>query len=132
MLTASFFTLALGRGLTAAIMNPHAPDMMRAYHSYLALTGQDERFARYIAFAEREPKAVATAAGAPEARQTTASDLQGAIAKGLKERAPWCKVMVGGAVLTKDYAAAIGADCYAKDAMAGVRYAEEIDLALKK
>ncbi len=44
----------------------------------------------------------------------------------LKEKAPWCKVMVGGAVLNQEYADAIGADYYAKDAMEAVRYAEEI------
>ena len=44
----------------------------------------------------------------------------------LREKAPWCKVVVGGAVLTKEYAATIGADKYAKDAMATVRYAEEV------
>ncbi len=35
-----------------------------------------------------------------------------------------CKVMVGGAVLTKEYAEQIGADFYCKDAMASVRCAE--------
>ena len=44
----------------------------------------------------------------------------------LRERAPWCKVIVGGAVLTQEYADAIGADKYAKDAMEAVRYAEKI------
>ncbi len=44
----------------------------------------------------------------------------------LKEKAPWCKTMVGGAVLTKEYAEKIGADYYAKDAMEGVRFAEEV------
>jgi len=34
----------------------------------------------------------------------------------LKEQAPWCKIMVGGAVLTEDYAGRIGADAYCKDA----------------
>ena len=42
----------------------------------------------------------------------------------LRERAPWCKVMVGGAVLTQDYADRLGADAYAKDAMEAVRCAE--------
>ena len=42
----------------------------------------------------------------------------------LRENAPWCKIIVGGAVLNPDYAAAIGADFYAKDAMETVRYAE--------
>ena len=44
----------------------------------------------------------------------------------LRKRAPWCKIVVGGAVLNQEYADAIGADKYAKDAMETVRYAEEI------
>ncbi len=44
----------------------------------------------------------------------------------IREKAPWCKVIVGGAVLTQEYADAIGADRYAKDAMETVRYTEEI------
>ena len=44
----------------------------------------------------------------------------------LRAQAPWCKVVVGGAVLTRDYADRIGADRYARDAMDTVRYAEEI------
>jgi 5-methyltetrahydrofolate--homocysteine methyltransferase len=42
----------------------------------------------------------------------------------LRSMCPGVKVMVGGAVLTEDYAAAIGADYYAKDAVAGVGIAE--------
>ena len=42
------------------------------------------------------------------------------------EALPGCKVTVGGAVLTADYAAKIGADHYAKDAMGLVRYAERL------
>ncbi len=38
---------------------------------------------------------------------------------------PACKIMVGGAVLTQDYADRIGADFYSKDAMGSVRYAEK-------
>ena len=41
----------------------------------------------------------------------------------LRSSAPWVKVCVGGAVLTQEYADAIGADFYGKDAMATVRYA---------
>ena len=44
----------------------------------------------------------------------------------LHKEAPECKIVVGGAVLTQEYADAIGADHYAKDAMETVRYAEEI------
>ena len=46
--------------------------------------------------------------------------------KQLKAKAPWCKTIVGGAVLTQEYADKIGADKYAKDAMEAVRYAEAI------
>ena len=42
----------------------------------------------------------------------------------IHERAPWCRVMVGGAVLTEEYAKEIHADGYGKDAMAAVRLAE--------
>ena len=41
----------------------------------------------------------------------------------LREKAPWAKIMVGGAVLTEEYANSIGADAYCKDAMASVNFA---------
>lgn len=44
----------------------------------------------------------------------------------LRKEAPFVKVMVGGAVLTKEYAMTIGADQYCRDAMASVNYAEDI------
>ena len=44
----------------------------------------------------------------------------------LREQAPWVKVMVGGAVLTKEYADTIGADRYCRDAMASVDFAGEV------
>ncbi len=279
----SFFALALGRGLSAAIMNPHAADMMKVYHAYRALAALDENCADYIAFAATLPAAAppaASAAPAPEKKDVSAvSPLVDAIRRGLASEAarltesllpardplaviheeiipalddvgigfekktvylpellmsaeaaaaafevirarmpaekgegkcalviatvrgdihdigknivklllenygfavtdlgrdvpaerivetvvslraplvglsalmtttvpameetvralrvaaPWAKIVVGGAVLTPEYAAAIGADHYAKDAMATVRYAEEIAGALPK
>ena len=44
----------------------------------------------------------------------------------LREKAPWVKVMVGGAVLTQEYADTMGADQYCRDAMASVNYAEQV------
>ena len=44
----------------------------------------------------------------------------------LRVAAPWCKVVVGGAVLNPEYATRIGADAYCKDAMEAVRYAEAL------
>ncbi len=44
----------------------------------------------------------------------------------LRDQAPWCKVVVGGAVLTPEYADMVGADFYARDAMETVRIAGEV------
>ncbi|MDO4620161.1 MAG: homocysteine S-methyltransferase family protein [Lachnospiraceae bacterium] len=44
----------------------------------------------------------------------------------LRKECPDTKIMVGGAVMTKDYAEKIGADYYGRDAMASVNYAQEI------
>ena len=44
----------------------------------------------------------------------------------LHDKAPEAKIVVGGAVLTQEYADSIGADCYAKDAMATVHYADQV------
>ena len=44
----------------------------------------------------------------------------------LREKKPDTKVVVGGAVMTQEYSDQIGADCYAKDAMATVRYADSV------
>lgn len=56
---------------------------------------------------------------------TTVASMEETI-KLLREKVPGCKVMVGGAVLTPEYADMIGADYYAKDAMQSVHYAEKI------
>lgn len=56
---------------------------------------------------------------------TTVTHMEETI-KQLRQSAPWCKIVVGGAVLTQEYADKIGADKYARDAMEGVRYAQEI------
>ncbi len=49
----------------------------------------------------------------------------------IRKTSPNTKIIVGGAVLTKEYAKMIGADHYAADAMAAVRIAEEIESKLK-
>ncbi len=57
---------------------------------------------------------------------TTVPAMEATIQK-LRKDAPWCRIMVGGAVLNPDYAERIGADRYCKDAMEAVRYAETIN-----
>ena len=44
----------------------------------------------------------------------------------LKDKCPDCKVCVGGAVLTQEYADMIGADFYGKDALDTVKFAQKI------
>lgn len=44
----------------------------------------------------------------------------------IHEKAPWCKVFVGGAVLNQDYADQIHADQYTKDAMDSVKYCQTV------
>ena len=54
---------------------------------------------------------------------TTLPSMEEAVRR-VKSELPDVKIMVGGAVLTGTYAERIGADFYAPDAMAGVRFAE--------
>ena len=56
---------------------------------------------------------------------TTLSSMEDTISL-LKREAPGCKVMVGGAVLTAQYARSIGADYYTKDAKASADAAKEV------
>lgn len=44
----------------------------------------------------------------------------------LRAHVPEVKIFVGGAVLTPEYAAMVGADYYAKDAAEGARIAAEV------
>ena len=77
------------------------------------------------AVVETAEKLGATIVGLSALMTTTVPAMEETI-KLLKKRLPECRVMVGGAVLTQEYADAIGADKYAKDAMEAVRYAESV------
>jgi 5-methyltetrahydrofolate--homocysteine methyltransferase len=79
------------------------------------------------------PEAVAEAAertDAPfvglSALMTTTVPAMEETIKLLRVRAPYAKIIVGGAVLTQEYADRIGADKYAADAMETVRYADSV------
>ena len=87
-----FFAMALENGLSAAIMNPDSPEMMKTYYAYRALTGQDENCGAYIAAADSFTVTAAPAAAlaTPELPETTTpavSALQEAVVKGLRQRA---------------------------------------------
>ena len=89
VITSSFFILAMGKGLSAAIMNPYSLEMMKAYKAFCALDGKDTNCADYINFAATIPTAAPEAqisAMDTSSKESYASELQKAIIKGLKER----------------------------------------------
>ena len=65
-INAAFFTQALTNGLSCAIMNPFATSMMDAYYAFRVLQGLDPACADYIAYADRQCPAPATAAPVAE------------------------------------------------------------------
>ena len=80
-----------------------------------------------------EPQAVADAVVAGHVGLVGLSALMTATVPAMAEtiellhaQAPWCKVMVGGAVLTPEYAKMVGADFYAKDAAESARVAAQV------
>lgn len=93
---ATFFALAMENGLNAAIMNPNSVEMMKAYHTFLALSAIDENCSEYISYVTSLPEmmesvpaskenAASKVANAPTGGNN--SPLKDAIIKGLKERA---------------------------------------------
>lgn len=79
-INASFFTLAMQNGLSAAIVNPNSAEMMDAYFAFCALSGTDDRCIEYISrfsIQNEEKKPVSE----------NGISLHNAILKGLKESA---------------------------------------------
>ena len=93
MITSGMFAAALECGLSAAIMNPFAPEMMATYHSYRALHDLDGNCAEFIAFADAYDDKYGALQAAPDKPVRDAgstpdmSELAAAIVKGLKEQA---------------------------------------------
>ena len=97
MVTAGMFAAALENGLSAAIMNPHLPEMMATYHCYRALHNLDDNCTDFINFADSYDQKYGTLTSAPAQGQGTAAEqtsaakdlteLMSAIVKGLKEQA---------------------------------------------
>ena len=91
MLNSAFFTLALGNGLSAAIMNPYSSEMMKSYFSYCALNGIDNNCSEYINFALAMPKTVIASevdtTAIKSKNEESGLSLQRAIIKGLKDKA---------------------------------------------
>lgn len=94
IITAAFFTIAMENGLSAAIMNPNAAEMMKAYYSFRALHGLDDncsdyigKIAQYAAAAPAAGTAGTQVAAGTQTGKDYESELQRAIVKGLKEQA---------------------------------------------
>ena len=87
IINSSFFTLAMGKGLSAAIMNPHSVGMMNAYHSFLALNGKDSGCRGYINYAGTLVENSTVISNDRKPELSGDSELKNAIIKGLKDSA---------------------------------------------
>lgn len=90
IINSTFFALAMGNGLSAAIMNPYSDEMMKVYFAYRALSGLDDNCEEYIAYTGTLPQPVTAVAVEEKTEKKTeefASELQCAIIKGLREQA---------------------------------------------
>ena len=89
LLNGAFFTLALERGLSAAIMNPASAEMQKAYHAFLTLWGLDDHCAGYVDFAARlgDDTAQIASVSAPAHAERQGSPLFAAILSGRREAA---------------------------------------------
>ena len=100
LLNATFLTLAMQAGLSAAILNPHSRPMVDAIRAFGILTNRDPRAARFLAYAAARPAdipAVAksaafgpkpdSSAATPNSSSTPFDNLRAAIASGLRDAA---------------------------------------------
>ena len=87
IVNASFFTMALENGLSAAILNPFSAEMMKAYHTYCVLKGLDENCSAYIGFADSIENDVTISSSHTKSDLSDSSDLKAAIISGRKEQA---------------------------------------------
>lgn len=89
LLNSTFYTLAMGAGLSAGIINPLSAEMMTAYRAYRALTGKDRSCAEWIAAAQSGLQLTASATSplpqnAPGDAAQDAGAIVAAIRHGLK------------------------------------------------
>lgn len=91
IINSHFLTMAMHDGLSCAIINPNAQDMMNSYRAYNALTNQDENFNEYIsAYAdvktETVKKAVSEMSLFDSVKRGLEKNAAAATKEGLKER----------------------------------------------
>ena len=83
-ITSIFFTMAMQNGLSAAIMNPNAIEMMKAWTCFKTLSGLDGQCLGYIDFAGKYEQVVAS--GPSRASGTTTSSAVPEPVEGLEGR----------------------------------------------
>ena len=84
----TFFAMALGAGLSAAILNPSSQEMIKTYKSFCALSGYDAGCLNYIEYAQSVQSAIVAAQSATAS--VTAGEkgsLKYCVEKGLKAEA---------------------------------------------
>jgi 5-methyltetrahydrofolate--homocysteine methyltransferase len=88
-LNATFFTMAMQTGLSAAILNPYSSDMMNSYYSFLALSGLDPNCLQYIAYSTATVSSGTQQTGnaAKEIAPASKGALCHSIVKGMKDQA---------------------------------------------
>lgn len=91
LLNSTFYSLAIGQGLSAAIINPLSREMMATYHSARALLGKDDNCENWIKVSDglviNMPSASDASAQSQFSKQgssTASTPLQDAIRRGLK------------------------------------------------
>ena len=88
IINSNFYTMAMQNGLSAGIINPMSEDMMKSYHSYLALMGYDENFTQYIgAYGNKETTVLTQKEVSAKPAKSSELTLYKAIKKGLREEA---------------------------------------------
>lgn len=90
IITSAFFTMALQKGLSAAIMNPFSERMMDVIACHNALTGKDPNSASYIARFENRKTVTSSSVSAASSSAVESDrqmDLKKALVRGLKKEA---------------------------------------------
>ncbi len=95
LITSTFFTMALTRGLSAAIMNPHSAEMQKALHAYRALASLDANCLAYIQYAQSLPETVTTTA-TPHAGNAAATPTPQNAAPAPEEHSPLFQAVLNG------------------------------------
>jgi len=87
VINSTFFTMAMTKGLSAAIMNPYSLDMMKAYYSFCALSGNDKNCSKYVEFCSDNTFETSSVSVSKQPQDKQISKLFDAIVKGLKDAA---------------------------------------------